>query len=457
MGMINKDILDLLCKDHNNRFTEMRDHMSRYNNQVSVVYIYISIIAAFLTYLFSKDSGGVFGAFSPESAKYACGILLIFVSTILYYLVASMMDALFMTYANGVRMACIERNINNIFGENIWVWDAKIINEIHGVDSWYYKGWIKPNYVLAVWIALLIILATIVLIVVWQVFVESYTFVYAVIMLSVLAFHISQWYFLQTQAVAYLNKVSEKAISSSGNPKKKGLVGLKNPLTVFIMTVVFGFVPQLVISIYLRAFWYDSIYDYPLMMIPSVFLGDAFILPVLNYFIIKFYNQYSSQLKNKRVLVTTFVLISLIVSFLLNLWLHSRWVSDAYLGFMDIEYGSLSAAGWWHFWVSVFEMSFVLSFLIFFFYLNHRKTVGIYKSASALSVIIFFFCSLGIVDLIVKIFCGDNFGIFFVFKRDFYSLIPLVFSALFLFFVKRKIRFENDNVFYSSLNNFRMP
>ncbi|WP_040433075.1 hypothetical protein, partial [Chlorobium ferrooxidans] len=209
--MANKDILDLLCIDHDNRFNEMRDHMTRYNNQVGVVYIFISIISAVITYLFSESGGKLFSAFLPINVKCAYAFLLIIISAILYYLIASMMDALFMIYANGVRMSQIERRINSIVGEDVWIWDTKIIKEVHGINSWYYDGWVKTNYVLAIWIALIIISATAVLVLVWQVFVASYVFVYGGIMLVLLIFHILQWYFLQTKAVLYLDKVSEKA------------------------------------------------------------------------------------------------------------------------------------------------------------------------------------------------------------------------------------------------------
>jgi len=438
--MMNKDVLDILCRDHNNRFTEMRDHMSRYNNQIYVLHIYLSIFAGVILYLFSDNSRNAF-AVLVEFKGAAYSIIFTFLTVVLYYLISLMMDALFMTYVNGVRMGMIERLINNGFGEDVMVWETKIISDVHGIESWSYGGWIKPNYIVAVWIVFVLVFVTGVLIFLWKIFVIKYIYVYSYIMVLLLFFHMLQWYYLHTKAIDYLVDVSKKASYDdldSGDPKKD-MLSMLAPSTISFITIFFGYLPVLLMSMSLDAFWFDSKYSFPFMKIPSVFIGDLFVVPVINYFIVSFLREYQEYLNEKKKLVVVIVLLFFIVLLIINGLLNSYWVSDSYLGFMDVDYGVLSVAGWWHFGFSVLEEVLISSFLVLFAYMAYNGIGDTIKRLFFVIRLLFVFSLFSIGDLVFKIVFIYKFININMIINESYSFLPLLFAGGMLIFLRNKV------------------
>ena len=58
-------------------------------------------------------------------------------------------------------------------------------------------------------------------------------------------------------------------------------------LLVPIITILSGFFPFCLLSIYNGVFWINTTYDVPLIYNWSVMLGDSIILPLINYQIAK--------------------------------------------------------------------------------------------------------------------------------------------------------------------------
>lgn len=436
---MNKDILDILCRDHNNRFTEMRDHMSRYNNQIYVLHIYLSIFAGVILYLFSDNSRNAF-AVLVEFKDVAYGIIFIFLTVVLYYLISLMMDALFMTYANGVRMGMIEQLVNNGLGEDVMVWETKIISDVHGIESWSYGGWIKPNYIVAVWIGFVLVFVTGVLIFLWKIFVTKYFYVYSYVMVLLFFFHMLQWYYLHTRAIDYLVDVSKKASYDDldGEGPKKDMLSMLSPSTILFITIFIGCLPVLLMSMSLDAFWFGSKYSFPFMKIPSVFIGDLFVIPVINYFVVSFVREYQDYLNEKKKLVFVVMLLFFVVFLIINGLLNSYWVSDSYLGFMDVDYGVLSIAGWWHFGFSVLEEMLISSFLALFAYMAYNGVGDTIKRLYFIIRLLFIFSLFSIGDLIFKIaFIYKNISINMIIGES-YSFLPLLFTGGMLIFLRNK-------------------
>jgi hypothetical protein len=113
----------------------------------------------------------------------------------------------------------------------------------------------------------------------------------------------------------------------------------------------------------MKGFWINSQYDFPLVLIPAVFIGDSLILPVLNYRIYFALKHVMVFLKPRT--VYTAVLFCLLISIAINSYTHYLWFHDDFTGFMDPQIGKISMAGWWHFMFSIFQMSIILLFSAF--------------------------------------------------------------------------------------------
>lgn len=403
------------------------------------MHIYLSIFAGVILYLFSDNSRNAF-AVLVEFKEVAYGIIFTFLTVVLYYLISLMMDALFMTYANGVRMGMIEQLLNNGLGEDVMVWETKIISDVHGIESWSYGGWIKPNYIVAVWIGFVLVFVTGVLIFLWKIFVTNYVYVYSYVMVLLLFFHMLQWYYLHTRAIDYLVDVSKKAsyddLDSEG--QKKDMLSMLSSSTMLFITIFIGYLPVLLMSMSLDAFWFDSKYSFPFMKIPSVFIGDLFVIPVINYFIVSFAREYQEYLNEKKKLVVVVMLLFFVVFLIINGLLNSYWVSDSYLGFMDVDYGVLSIAGWWHFWFSVLEEMLISSFLVLFAYMAYNGVGDTIKRLYFVIRLLFIFSLFSIGDLIFKIaFIYKNISVKMIISES-YSFLPLLFTGGMLVFLRNK-------------------
>ncbi len=137
---------------------------------------------------------------------------------------------------------------------------------------------------------------------------------------------------------------------------------MKAKILIPLITLCLGFIPMLIMSIRMKAFWIDSQYDFPFVLIPAVFIGDFLFLPVLNYQIYVALKQTVVFLKPGRIFIAAF--FCLFFSIALNSYTHYLWSHDSYTGFMDPVYGTHSAAGWWHYGFSILEMAIIFFYTV---------------------------------------------------------------------------------------------
>jgi len=111
--------------------------------------------------------------------------------------------------------------------------------------------------------------------------------------------------------------------------------------------------------------WFDSPIDSPLMTVPSVWLGDTLLLPLLNYRIVEFFKSFMARKCSRKYhqLVAT-AAFAFILSLTTAGFIHYMWTQDQYLGFIDSTYGALSFAGWWHLAFTVLQMALVITFIL---------------------------------------------------------------------------------------------
>lgn len=206
------------------------------------------------------------------------------------------------------------------------------------------------------------------------------------------------------------------------------MINLRKPnIIIPLTTLCLGFIPMVVLSLLTDSFWLNSPFDFPLVVIPSVLIGDSLFFPIINYKIFSSLNLVNIK-KQKSVILAT---ISLIFSLLINSYSHYLWTQDKYTGFMDMEIGSLSIAGWWHWGYSVIQMFLILYFA--FVWINHNTTISDthYKKFMQTWLIFIGFSSLNLPGFIFKYhFILFTNSLITALRMEITSFIPMLASIL---------------------------
>jgi len=138
------------------------------------------------------------------------------------------------------------------------------------------------------------------------------------------------------------------------------------PWLVATATVVAGILPLTLIAYSTKSLWIGAPIDSPLILVPSVWLGDSVFLPILNWRIVQFLKAFfaSQDAANGRGDFIRSLLPAVLASSAISGYTHYIWTQDKYLGFIDTSYGSLSVGGWWHLGFAIVEMGFVFTFVL---------------------------------------------------------------------------------------------
>lgn len=212
---------------------------------------------------------------------------------------------------------------------------------------------------------------------------------------------------------------------------------MKPKLFIPLATLCLIFVPMLVLSIRMEAFWIDSRYDFPFITIPAVALGDPLLLPPLNYFIYLAVKRVMPLLK-RRTIVWTVALCSFF-SVLLNCYTHYLWSHDAFTGFMDPQYGMLSVAGWWHVVISVLQIAIIWIYMTFWVVTvkqQDRDTFKVFEKA------LYFFMAFSVVNMSgtfvdKELFLSKRFTPDLAFANLLNAAMPVILAIVLLFFMRK--------------------
>ncbi|QQR93769.1 hypothetical protein IPJ91_01260 [bacterium] len=203
-----------------------------------------------------------------------------------------------------------------------------------------------------------------------------------------------------------------------------------------ILTLMFGIVSFFVLSLKDGSFLTNSKVDYPLLAVPTIYIGDLILLPLINYSTAKLVFEYKEFIKKffKQWRFKAVLFLSLCIATFFNIKTHKVWEGDNFNGFIDMNQ-KLTTAGQIHLVFSIINM-FVILFIILisiYAYLNKykvifNKTIDIWKYLIA-------FSSLSILDFLYRYyfmnFNNEAFGLFL--KSNSISFLLLYFSlAVFL-------------------------
>lgn len=136
-----------------------------------------------------------------------------------------------------------------------------------------------------------------------------------------------------------------------------------------IATLILGFVPFVVLSLWTESFWLRSKVEVPLTLSPSILIGDSVLIPLFNRRAIPIiWNALLCLVPvRKKIYLLLSGLGALLSSFAVNVYVHILWARDAYTGFIDPEPGRLSLGGKWHCLFASVQMAIVLWFLVICF------------------------------------------------------------------------------------------
>lgn len=375
---------DALTKEYQSRSVEIMFHSSRYHKQVNFIQLYLTVLGSFFAILFSKDWSIALNSIQKIDITYVQTGLILTAYLISLYLFTNVMDSLFMIYGNAGRLAAIERNINLVVGREVLLWDSEIIPRLLNMDRPLIGVWIRPNILLAAWSFLFFIGVSVALC--WITYYVGnkvfYYFTPPAIFISCLL--ILNWVLLTTDGVIFIDAAVNR---------KPHLVSAKWAPAIFILAnVLLAYLPMVLFSLRDNAFFWDAQgVVFPFLSIPSIWLGDLILIPIFNYFSIMWLR---TQKDDFRYLLRV-SLVSILLAVLITSTQHWIWVNDQWSGFMDLQHGILSAAGWVHFFYSAIQISLVITVVVVFFATWRRHLIGAFTIVSARQ------CGIAIISLLV--------------------------------------------------------
>jgi hypothetical protein len=202
--------------------------------------------------------------------------------------------------------------------------------------------------------------------------------------------------------MSFLGIDKEKKIDSHSNPPTYNILKrfLHEGYIVPVLTIMLGIIPMTILSFQSGTLWFGPHVDFPLFAIPTIFIGDTIFLPWFNFKLYRLFVETRSLAINRLFFIK--ILISAGISYVINSYTHLVWVSDQYLGFMDMQLGELSLAGIWHLWFSVFQ--FTLFVLAIWFSIDSyvKKEFQALNSISKAWQIMVWFSALTVPDFLIR-------------------------------------------------------
>ncbi len=357
-------ILKVLLEEYDQRRNEIIAQKQRYDKQEQILNAYVSLAATLVLGIISGSvSAGTFSAKISNIPSGICAIVLTIVVLVAFYQISNLMESLYLIHAHSARSAAVENKINqHVNSECLLLWDSQIAPRIFSPKFQFALPFIGPNILVGVW-SLSVFLGLIGLLsyVCWN-FAPGYFWLWFSGVLFFSIYHVYDWFLLAIRERPRLDSIVTDGPKSYEDPSWVPGQGL----LVFLGTFCFGFLPLLVLSIQTKSFRLSSAVSVPLMLIPSVFLGDSILLPIFNgrAWMLVAPNLHNLSNDLKKLLIVAGV-ASVVFSTGVMLFEHMLWLKDPYTGFIKLSVGHLSMAGVWHLLFSSMEMAAIAWFLFF--------------------------------------------------------------------------------------------
>ena len=206
------------------------------------------------------------------------------------------------------------------------------------------------------------------------------------------------------------------------NPDQDNLRKLR---LIPIITLLSGYIPFCLLSMYYGVFWINTKYDVPLIYNISVMIGDAIFLPLINYQIGKlvFWDIKVHMIGPIKRTFVTWAIVSLFLSIVINLFAHLAWKNDIYSDFISLNGTTFLISGWWHLCFSILEMTIILLFPLFWYTSIKQKNSEGIKRSFKIWLLIFVFSTLAIFDMLMKYFFVYKLTFLATIKTDYFAFV----------------------------------
>lgn len=440
-----KDIKDLLIKEYDHRFTENSQYIGIYHKQLDFFKIFVTVMVALVSNVFFNEPVQEFIHNHPAQMEIACHFLIVIALLTIAYFYNTLMTVLFLMYINGARMASIEKKINTLFGDDILLWQHRIIGHFYDISTLRTKWWFNPNHLHGLTIFILIIVLSFAILMLCGMVLPKFLFFYCFIIIPCTIFYIGQWILLNQEGAKYIYQSVEK-LSSNEKIERRDILQEAGWIAA-TTTMIVGLLIPWFISLDSGTFWFSPAYQFPFVAIPSVWFGDGFVLPFFNYKLSMFLIRLDIKnfYKKHKLAFGLLCLLSLVI----NSITHYIWTQDEYYGYMDYVKNQLSPAGWVHFAFSSVEMSVILNFIFIIWRLYHSKCIEEFFNARHLVATLLIFTSISFLDFTMKyfyIFKGTNIVTLFI--KDLMTFIPFwlcMLVTILYFFGRRRLSIRLKN------------
>ncbi len=211
-----KERIEILLKEYDHRFDEVKFYGNKYNQQSNNINILLTLVIALFTAIVSNwEKIRTF-----ENVQLLILFILTFILILTNYFYSLQNDSLAMTYINGIRISYLERKINKITKDNLLMWDHSIIKSYHSNNKLFInKYWVKPSNVTWIWSMFIMVFIYILLGVLCFLYADYFN---CFLMLEIIfgLFYILQARALKTKGVEYMVKL----VYEKSNVEKKSKV-----------------------------------------------------------------------------------------------------------------------------------------------------------------------------------------------------------------------------------------
>ena len=225
------------------------------------------------------------------------------------------------------------------------------------------------------------------------------------------------------------------------------LVGQPKLLLVPIITILSGFLPFCLLSIYYRVFWINTIYDVPLIYNMSVMIGDSVLLPIINFQIAKllFVDITVPRLAVMKRTILIWILCSLLLATIVNLFAHFAWKNDMYSDFISINKSTFLLSGLWHLCFSILEMTIMFLFPLFWFKSVKLRIINGRRRSINIWILVLIFSTLASFDMLMKYFFVYKLTLIETIRTDYFAFVtPSIAILLFFLMFYFKNRMQKD-------------
>lgn len=395
----NKNAIDILLKEYEHRFAEIMLHSQRYQKQADFLNLFLTSVVAVAALIFSGKTTEWLKSYEILQGSEAwilyCGFLF-FGSLFLFHIFSSILDALFLIHINGASLGALEVKINHLSGSDLLTWEHQTVPHFFGPKQIYIGRGLKPNVLAGAWMVLIFILLCAAFCGMSLIFIQPIAYIYTPLVLFLMFFHLLQWRSLLTSGFRAIDSHFNLEILSAQPEAYR-------TMTEYLAAAapVFAVLVMAVWSLQNGALWWSSPYIFPLASIPSIYIGDFLILPILNLKIARWFRIHMKELSKRR--LTIYISVSLLSAVVINAYLHYQWIHDPFTGFTDTSFGKMTPAGWCHFIFSTGEMTYVFFFLLAWLETVTKNRARVVDGQS-ICLTLFFFSSISIIDAIMKYF-----------------------------------------------------